>query len=179
MYKNSIPRPPPHRLPGNYPFNRPMMPNAPPYPNYPVNRPGMNPNFPPNNYPPNHPFPPNHPMNNNMPPGMNPNYPMNNPQMNQPDEMVEIDPATYTANWMSGYYEPHPSNMLYISAIYEDYVNCCKEIKRQGVIDLTEFTKVLRYINYLTFVTLLFSSGKRLVIYFMYLKGGQKLEFSN
>ena len=72
---------------------------------------------------------------------MNPNYP---PMGEGSDELVEIDAPTYTANWMSGYYEPHPTNMMYISAIYEDYVHTCNDIKRLGVLDLVEFIKVLR-----------------------------------
>ena len=61
-----------------------------------------------------------------------------------PEELVEIDAHTYCANWMSGFYEPHATNMMYVSAIYEDYVRTCNEIKRTGVLELTEFIKVLR-----------------------------------
>ena len=72
---------------------------------------------------------------------MNPNFP---PMGVEGEDLVEIDGATYTANWMSGYYEPHPTNMMYISSIYEDYVHTCNDINRHGVLDLVEFIKVLR-----------------------------------
>lgn len=97
----------------------------------------MNPQYP--QYPPNQNI---NLMKMNYPPGP-PGPPIDKPIS---EEFVEIDPATYTANWMSGYYKPHPSNMLYTEAIYEDYISCCKEIKRQGVLSLPEFIKVLRSI---------------------------------
>lgn len=74
--------------------------------------------------------------------------PQMNPMMNlnaNVEPLVELDPEIFTVNWMSGFYEPHPTNKLPVSTIYEDYVNTCKENKRNGILSKEGFVEILRW----------------------------------
>ena len=61
------------------------------------------------------------------------------------EQLVELDPEIFAAHWMSGFYEPHPSNKLLVSAIYADYMNTCKQVGRNGVLSIQAFQHILRY----------------------------------
>lgn len=119
--------------------HHPMMmttPNAPPnYPRIPLHPGYLRPSLPMPHLPHQLPQPP-------PPPQMNP---MMNLNANV-EPLVELDPEIFTVNWMSGFYEPHPTNKLPVSTIYEDYVNTCKENKRNGILSKEGFVEILRSI---------------------------------
>lgn len=71
------------------------------------------------------------------------------PQSKEPTnvDMVELDSDIYTAHWMSGFYEPHPTNSLKASSIFDDYTTICKELKRDGILTKDKFILMIRYLS--------------------------------
>ena len=60
------------------------------------------------------------------------------------NDLVELENDVFTAHWMSGFYEPHASNHMSSSILYQDYISTCAALKRENVLPKEEFFAAIR-----------------------------------
>ena len=60
------------------------------------------------------------------------------------EEMIEFESDVFISHWMSGFYEPHPTNQVKTSLIYNDFTNVCKELQRSEVVSKEVFVSMIR-----------------------------------
>ena len=60
------------------------------------------------------------------------------------NDLVELENDVFTAHWMSGFYEPHASNQLSSSILYQDYTSTCTTLKRENILTKEEFFADIR-----------------------------------
>ena len=73
-------------------------------------------------------------------------HPAQRHQQKAPSEndLVELENDVFTAHWMSGFYEPHTSNHLSSSFLYQDYTTTCAALKRGDVLSKEDFFAAIR-----------------------------------
>lgn len=60
------------------------------------------------------------------------------------NDLVELENDVFTAHWMSGFYEPHPSNQMSKTFLYQDYVTTCAALNRGDVLSNADFFAAIR-----------------------------------
>lgn len=56
----------------------------------------------------------------------------------------EIDPETFTYNWLQGTYEHSPGNSVSRIDIYADYLSSCSRLARVGILNATAFNRIIK-----------------------------------
>lgn len=56
----------------------------------------------------------------------------------------EIDPETFTYNWLQATYEPSPGSAVSRIDIYADYLSSCSRLARVGILNATAFNRIIK-----------------------------------